>query len=274
VPSVLITGAGRGIGRATAERMAGAGWDVYAGVRRLEDAPGGDRITAVALDVTDAGQIAALDGVLPARLDAVINNAGIVVSGPVEALSPDDLRRQLDVNVTAQVAVTQAVLPRLRESRGRVLFISSVSGRVSAPLMGAYTASKFALEAIADSMRIELRPWGIHVVLIEPGSIDTDLWRLAQDTASEAEQGMSPEHRSLYAKHLSGMRKAITRIQKQTSPVEKVTGAIEQALTVDRPRARYVVGPDARAQIAAAAALPTRAMDSVIARATGMPRSV
>jgi NAD(P)-dependent dehydrogenase (short-subunit alcohol dehydrogenase family) len=273
VPSVLITGAGRGIGRAAVLRMADAGWDVYAGVRRAEDAPEGDRVTPVVLDVTDAEQLAALDGALPERLDAVVNNAGVVVSGPVEGLDLDDLRRQLDVNVTAQVAVTQAVLPRLRESRGRVLFVSSVSGRVASPLTGAYNASKFAIEGIADALRMELRPWGIAVVLIEPGSVDTDLWRNAQDTASEAEAAMRPEHRELYAEHLAGMRKAITRIQKQAGPVDKVAGAIEQALTADRPRARYLVGPDARVQVAMRAALPTRGLDAVISKATGQPRS-
>jgi NAD(P)-dependent dehydrogenase (short-subunit alcohol dehydrogenase family) len=272
VPSVLITGAGRGIGRAAAQRMAGAGWDVYAGVRRAEDAPGGANITPVVLDVTDAEQIAALDGALPERLDAVVNNAGIVVPGPVEGLHLDDLRRQLDVNVTGQVAVTQAVLPRLRASKGRVVFISSVSGRVASPLTGAYNASKFAIEGIADSLRMELRPWGIAVVLVEPGSIDTDLWRLAQDTASDAEAAMAPHHRELYSRHLGGMRKAIARIQRQAGPVERVTAAIERALTAGRPKARYLVGPDAKVQVALRAALPARALDTVVGLATGMPR--
>jgi len=270
VPSVLITGAGRGIGRAAALRMAGAGWDVYAGVRRAEDAPTG---TPVVLDVTDAGQIAALGEALPERLDAVVNNAGIVSPGPVEALPLDDLRRQLEVNVTGQVAVTQSVLPRLRASRGRVLFVSSVSGRVAAPLMGAYNASKFAIEGLADALRLELKPWGIAVVLIEPGSVDTDLWRNAPESADEAESAMRPEHRELYAEHLNGMRKMIPRIQKQAGPAESVAKAIEQALTADKPRARYVVGRDARAQLALQAALPTRAVDAVVAKATGVPKS-
>jgi NAD(P)-dependent dehydrogenase (short-subunit alcohol dehydrogenase family) len=253
--------------------MAEAGWDVYAGVRRLEDAPEGSRVTGVVLDVTDSSQVAALDEALPARLDAVVNNAGVATPGPVEGLPLEDLRRQLDVNVTGQVAVTQAVLPRLRESRGRVLFVSSVSGRVASPLMGAYNASKFAVEGIADALRIELRPWGIAVVLIEPGSIDTDLWRNAMDSADEAEAAMRPEHRELYAPHLSGMRKMIPRIQKQAGPVESVTKAIEDALTADRPKARYVVGRDARAQLALSAALPTRVVDAVVGKATGIPKS-
>lgn len=136
MPSVLVTGAARGIGRAIALRLAAGGWDVVAGVRRELDrealtAAGGDRISPVLLDVTEADQVAALSSVLPARLDAVVNNAGIVVGGPVEAVAVDELRRQLDVNVVGQVAVAQAVLPRLRASRGRVVFVSSLSGRVA-----------------------------------------------------------------------------------------------------------------------------------------------
>jgi NAD(P)-dependent dehydrogenase (short-subunit alcohol dehydrogenase family) len=251
--------------------MAGAGWDVFAGVRKAEDAPAGERITPVVLDVTDSAQVAALADALPARLDGVVNNAGVVKPGPVEGLPLDDLRQQLDVNVTGQVAVTQAVLPRLRESGGRVVFVSSVSGRVASPLMGAYNASKFAIEGIADALRMELRPWGVPVVLIEPGSIDTDLWRNAQETASEAADAMRPEHRDLYADHLSGMRKAIARIQKQASPVDKVAEAIEKALTADRPKARYLVGTDAKMQVALRAALPTRALDAAMGKATGQP---
>ena len=272
MPSVLITGAGRGIGRAAVLRMAAAGWDVYAGVRRAEDAPSGERLTPVVLDVTDASQIAALGDALPDRLDALVNNAGIVVPGPVEALPLDGLRQQLEVNVTGQVAVTQALMPKLRAAQGRVVFVSSVSGRVAAPLMGAYNASKFAVEGLADAMRVEVRPWGVDVILIEPGSIDTDLWRNAQDSATEAEEAMAPEHRSLYAKHLSGMRKAVARIQKQTAPVEKVAEAVEKALTAGRPRPRYLVGADARAQVALRAALPTRALDSALTKMMGLPR--
>jgi len=227
-------------------------------------------VRPVVLDVTDAAQVAALPDTLGERLDAVVNNAGIVVSGPLEAVGVDDLRRQLDVNVVGQVAVTQAVLPLLREATGRVLFVGSVSGRIASPFMGAYNASKFALEGIADAMRMELRRWGIRVVLVEPGSIDTDLWRGALDTADEVEARMAPEHLDLYRTQIKAMRKTVGRIQKRTSPPEKVADTVEIALTTARPKARYVVGADARVQIALRTALPTRVVDAAVARiATG-----
>lgn len=277
MPSVLLTGASRGIGQATALKLAASGWEVLAGVRRPEDgealvaaSPAG-RITPLVLDVTDAAQIEALEETLPARVDALVNNAGIVVPGPVEGLTTEDLRRQLEVNVVGQVAVTQALLPRLRASRGRVVFVSSISGRVSSPMMGAYSASKFALEGLADALRMELRRWDIRVVLIEPGAIDTDLWRLAPDTAQETEAALAPELRELYAEHLAGIKKTIPRVAKQASPADRVADAVERALSAQRPRARYLVGTDAYVQSLIGSALPTRAADAAISLFTGMP---
>ena len=278
--SVLVTGAARGIGRAAALRLATLGWEVYAGVRTPADgedlatAASQGRVTPVLLDVTDAAQLAALDGVLGERLDAVINNAGIGVSSPVEGVRLDELRRQFEVNAVGPVAVTQAVLPRLRASGGRVIFISSVSGRVSSPLMGAYSASKYALEALADSLRIELRPWGVNVTLIEPGAIDTDLWRNALEMVDATEAQLSDELRALYRTHFAGARATVSRIQKQTAPIEKVIDAIEKALTSPKPRARYVVGTDARIQLAMQGVLPTSAMDAAVAKLSGTPGSL
>jgi NAD(P)-dependent dehydrogenase (short-subunit alcohol dehydrogenase family) len=276
VPSVLITGASRGIGRATALRLSGAGWDVYATVRRPEDgeslaAEAGGAIHTLQLDVTSDEQIAALEAALPERLDALVNNAGIVVSGPLETLSADELREQFEVNVVAVVALTNLVLPRLRASRGRVVFVSSLSGMVSTPMTGAYNASKFALEAIADAWRLELRRWGVKVILVEPAMTDTDLWRKAPEVLEQGEAGLSAEHRELYADHMAGMRKAIPRIQKMAKPVETVTAAIERALTDKRPRARYLVGADVKVQAALAPLTPTRVKDSAFGRLTGMP---
>jgi NAD(P)-dependent dehydrogenase (short-subunit alcohol dehydrogenase family) len=276
--SVLVTGAARGIGRATVLRLAGAGWDVFAGVRRASDgealaqAARGGAVTPVALDITDADQVAALDGALPARLDAVVNNAGIAVGGPVEGVPLDELRRQLEVNLIGQVAVTQAVMQRLRESRGRAVFVSSLSGRVATPMTGPYNASKFALEGLVDALRMEVRPWGVRVVLVEPAQTDTDMWREADSSLDESVAALAPRHRELYSKHIEGWRKSIPRSQKMASSVEGVAEAIVRALTASRPRARYVVGLGPRVQGAMASVTPTGAMDAVLRAATGVPR--
>jgi len=269
MPSVLVTGASRGIGRSIATHLADSGWNVVAGVRSEEDAAkvvadNPKRISSVILDVTDAEQIAALDGSLPERLDAVVNNAGIVVVGPLETTRPDQFRRQLDVNVTGQLAVTQAVLPRLRKSQGRVVFISSLNGRVSMPLVGAYCASKFALEAAADALRIELAPWRIPVVVVQPGQTDSDMWRTADAVVEQTEATMTPEHRDLYAKHIVGMKKFVPRFQRLAVPVDHVAAVVEKSLNARKPRARYVVGFGPGLQTMALAGLPSAARDRVL----------
>jgi NAD(P)-dependent dehydrogenase (short-subunit alcohol dehydrogenase family) len=277
VPSVLISGASRGIGRATALRLARSGWTVYATVRQAADGEelvseaAGHQVVPLQLDVTKDADIAALDEALPEHLDAVVNNAGIVVSGPLETLSADDLREQFEVNVVGAVALTNLVLPRLRQARGRIVFVSSLSGLVSTPMTGAYNASKFAIEAIADAWRLELRPWGVKVVLVEPAMTDTDLWRNAPETLEADASELSAEHRDLYGKHLDGMRKVIPRIQKLAKPVDTVTATIERALTATRPKARYPVGVDVRVQAALSGVTPTRMMDALNGRLTGMP---
>jgi NAD(P)-dependent dehydrogenase (short-subunit alcohol dehydrogenase family) len=277
MPAVLLTGASRGIGRATTLRLARAGWTVYATVRSAAD---GEELAAEAagagvhplqLEVTSDEQIAALDAALPERLDAIVNNAGIVVSGPLETLSAADLREQFDVNVVGAVALTNLVLPRLRASHGRIVFVSSLSGVISTPMTGAYNASKFALEAIADAWRLELQRWGIKVILVEPAMTDTDLWRKAPETLEAEAVEMSDEHRELYAEHLDGMRKTVPRMQKMAKPVDTVAAAIEKALTAARPRARYPVGADVRVQAALSGVTPDRVKDAAFARLTGTP---
>jgi NAD(P)-dependent dehydrogenase (short-subunit alcohol dehydrogenase family) len=278
MPAVLITGASRGIGRATTLHLADLGWDVYAGVRSQVDgdelaASAPEHITPVELDVTNRMHIAALDATLPPRLDAVVNNAGIVLGGALETVPIDELRRQLEVNVVAQVAVTQAVLPRIRQARGRVVFISSISGMVASPMLGAYAASKFALEAVGDALRMELRPWGISVAIIEPGQIDTDVWRNAPETLEAAVRAMSEQHRTLYSNHIAGTRKAVPRAQKLASPVGGVAKAIEKALTDPRPKARYVAGRGARTSAVIGRFAPRPVRDAVVGMTSGVPRS-
>lgn len=249
---------------------------MIAGVRRSEDAEAlagasPAPIKTVLLDITSEEQIATLDAALPERLDAVVNNAGVAVSGPLEAISPAELSRQLEINVVGQTAVTQAVLSRIRASRGRIVFVSSLSGRVATPLFGAYNASKFALEGLADALRMELAPWGIRVILVEPAQTDTDLWRQADAVFDETVASLSPEQRELYADHLDGFRKALPRAQRMAAPVEGVAATIEKALTQRRPRARYVVGTSAQAQAFLARLTPTPVLDKMLSAATGVP---
>lgn len=279
MPSVLVTGAARGIGRAIAEHLAAAGWDVIAGVRTEADAAAvvaldPQRISAVILDVTDAGQVEALSAALPARLDAVVNNAGIVVAGPIETLTSADWRKQLEVNVVGQFAVTAAVLPKLRESGGRVVFISSVNGQLSAPMVGAYAASKFALEAGAEALRMELRPWGIPVVVVEPAQTDTDMWRKADDMVAELEAATSPAHHGLYDKHIAGMKKMVPLSQKMAVDPAKVVAVVQEALTARRPRARYIVGFGPKLQAALLTNLPASVRGFLLAKVFGVPRRV
>ena len=276
MPSVLVTGASRGIGRAIVEHLASSGWDVIAGVRSEQDAAAitavaPQRVSAVILDVTDADDIAKLSASLPDRLDALVNNAGIVVAGPVEAVTADEWRKQLEINVIGQFAVTRAVLPLLRRARGRIVFISSVNGRISMPMLGPYCASKFALEAGADALRLELRAWGIPVVLVEPAQTDTDMWRTADDMVLQTEAAMSPEHRMLYARHIVGMKKFVPTARKMAVPTDKVVGVVDEALTARRPRARYVVGLLPKLQTAIVTNLPAPLRDRMLALAARVP---
>jgi NAD(P)-dependent dehydrogenase (short-subunit alcohol dehydrogenase family) len=271
MPSVLVTGAGRGIGLAITEHMSERGWDVYATARSDAALHSLDRLPnvhAIPLDITDRSAIAALPDRLPAALNGVVNNAGIIVNGPVEALSLDDLTRQLDVNVISQIAVTQAVLPKIRAARGRVVFMSSVSGLITTPGTGAYNASKYAIESLADALRMELRPWRIPVSLIEPGPIRTDMWGDVLNDYDMMTKGLSEQHRELYASHLAGSRKLLGRMQKLAADPKRVTKAVDHALTSRRPKRRYLLDITSRAQKAIWAISPTAVTDTILATAT------
>ena len=202
--SVLVTGASTGIGRACAERLDGAGWRVFAGVRKQPDADslreaGSERLVPLILDVTDAGQIAAAAERIggetgEAGLDGLVNNAGIAIGGPLETLPIDDFRRQIEVNLTAHVAVTQAMLPAIRRARGRIVFITSIGGLMAVPMFGAYHAAKFGLEAVGDVFRQELRQWGISVSIVEPGSIATPIWERGQEEVDAIAERVGDGH--------------------------------------------------------------------------------
>ena len=274
MPTALVTGARRGIGRAICRRLAGAGWTVFAGVRDLADwenlASSDDHVIPVGLDISDRERIDALADVLPDRLDALVNNAAVAALGPIEALTIADLRRQFDVNVVGTVAVTQAVLPRLRTAAGRIIFVSSVGSRSVVPMEGAYCASKCAVEGIADALRVELRPWSIPVSIVEPGPTDTETWREVDTMIDGMDARMSPHHRDLYARHVAGLRQNIARFGSAVAPPDAVARAVEHALAARRPRARYVVGGPARMMVAMHALLPTRTGDAIGARIAGL----
>jgi len=278
VRSVLVTGASTGIGRATALRLDGAGWRVFAGVRKQEDAEAlraacSDRLTPLMLDVTDAEQIAAaaerVGTEAAGGLDGLVNNAGVAVPSPLETIPIDDFRHQIEVNLTGQVAVTQALLPHIRTARGRVVFISSIGGRIAFPLTGAYHAAKFGIEAVGDVFRQELRPWGIAVSIIEPGSIDTPIWERGEQSADEIGE-RTPDREALYGKAVAKYRKVVRSTAERGIHPEQVAKAIEHALNASRPRTRYLVGIDAKVQARVRPLIPTPAFDRIVARVMGL----
>jgi NAD(P)-dependent dehydrogenase (short-subunit alcohol dehydrogenase family) len=271
--TVLVTGASSGIGEATALHLNEVGFDAVAAVRKDEDAErlAVSGLRTVRLDVSDTGQIAAacdeLDG---APLAGLVNNAGIAVAAPLEFLPLDQLRRQLEVNLIGQLAVTQAFLPALRAGRGRIVNVSSIGGRVALPLVGAYNASKFALEAVSDSLRREVRSQGVDVIVIEPGGVKTPIWRKGDELATELTADMPPEAERLYGRLIEALRRHTTKIATETGiEPREVAEAIGRAMTAKRPRARYLVGRDAKTREAAARVLPDRVMDRMIGRAMG-----
>lgn len=278
--SVLVTGASTGIGRATALWLDSRGWRVFAGVRKEADAESlreaaSDRLVPTILDVTDPTQIAAAaDGIAAevgaAGLDGLVNNAGIAVPGPLETLPIDDFKRQIDVNLTAHVAVTQAMLPAIRTARGRIVFITSIGGLMAFPMFGAYHAAKFGLEAVGDVFRQELRPWGIRVSIVEPGSIATPIWERGDAEVDAIAERAGDAHADLYSEASASFREVARKTGERGIPPEKVAARIERALCARRPRTRYLVGADARGQAFASRVLPDRLLDWIVARVTGM----
>ncbi len=273
--SVLVTGASTGIGRATALRLDASGWRVFAGVRREADAASlragaSPRLVPVTLDVTEPEQIAAVAAQVEAEseggLDGLVNNAGVAIPGPLETIPLEDFRHQLEVNLVGYVAMTQALLPQIRRAEGRVIFVSSIGGRVAFPFAGAYHAAKYGTEAIGDVFRQELRPWGLRVSIIEPGSIDTPIWGRGQDKATEIE-AKSPQTNQLYGAAIEKFRKVIDDTAERGIPPEKVAKAITHALESSRPRARYLVGLDAKVQARIKPFIPTSVFDWVVAHA-------
>src|SRR4051795_830646 len=230
--AVVVTGASTGIGRATALYLDKKGYRVFAGVRKEADAKSlaeeaSDNLTPTTIDVTDDGSIkAAKDEVQSAvgedGLVGLVNNAGVGDGGPVETIDLDVLRNVLEVNLVGQVAVTQAFLPLIREAPGTIVFIASIGGRVASPFMSPYNTSKFAIEALGESLRHELRPWEIDVVVVEPGSIDTEIWSKGKDQLSERLEEMPEDARRLYGQQISRFGEVLNEIASRGIPAEEV----------------------------------------------------
>ena len=246
-----MTGASSGIGRATAERLAKAGYDVIPGLRRPDALP--DPVKEpVTVDLADASTIGpATQQVLDrsnGQLVGVVNNAGYTVSGPCEALDVNDWREQFEVNLFGHIAITRALLPALLANKGRIVNVGSIGGRMSSPFIAPYNSSKFAVRAWTDAMRMELAPHGVHVSLIEPGSIDTPLWQKGNELADEQLAKLTTEQQQRYAQQIAGARKAADFAASHGIPPEKCAKVIEHALTARNPKGRYLVGNDARMQ--------------------------
>jgi NAD(P)-dependent dehydrogenase (short-subunit alcohol dehydrogenase family) len=240
---------------------------VFGGVRREEDATAlrGQGIEPVVLDVRDPEQIAAAADAIGPELDGLVDNAGIAVAAPLELVPLEELRRQLEVNVVGQVAVLQAVLPALRRARGRVVLMGSIGGRSALPFLGPYAASKHALEAFADVLRVELAPWGIAVSIVEPASVKTAIWTKGAEHAEAMQDAVGSEGGALYAERIQRFRQVALKRGPGIDP-DVVARAVEHALTASRPKARYVVGRDAHIR-AWIERLPTRLRDRVLAKA-------
>jgi NAD(P)-dependent dehydrogenase (short-subunit alcohol dehydrogenase family) len=280
--TVVVTGASTGIGAACALDCAGRGMTVFAGVRdpragEALAAKGGPSLIPITLDVTDELSIARSVEVVQrvvgdAGLGGLVNNAGIAIGSPLEVIALSQLRKQLEVNVIGQIAVTQAFLPLLRRGRGRIVNMGSIAGRGTIPLLGPYSASKFALEALTDALRMELQPWGIQVSIIEPGAIATAIWGKSAREAESLEALASEEAKALYGEAVIRIREVIAQAAQRAIPTDAVVRAVHHALMATYPRTRYLVGTDAKLRAWMVKWLPDRIQDRLLAWALKYPR--
>lgn len=275
--AVLLTGAAGGIGVVATRRLDEMGFQVFAGVRKAADGEKlrrdiSPRVAPILLDITDANSlITAVEEITrkvgKAGLAGLINNAGLIVEGPVELVPLTEVRRQFEVNVIGQIAVTQAFLPLLRQARGRIINISAPTGQVALPYLGILSASKAAFESMTDALRSELRPWGIATSIIEPAALRTDIFQKSAASARQVRQQLPGELLKLYAPALSAVSKALAN-QSLDDP-NVVATAIIHALTSRNPRTRYPAGRGTR-MISLLRILPDRTRDSLILRMFGL----
>jgi NAD(P)-dependent dehydrogenase (short-subunit alcohol dehydrogenase family) len=269
--NIVITGTSTGIGEACALRLDALGYRVFAGVRKLADGEAlkkkcSERLSPLILDVTDEESIgAALRTVGDIPLTGLVNNAGIVIAGPVELVPIAMWRKQFEVNVIGQVAVTQAFLPMLRAGKGRIVNMGSVAGRSAVPFSGPYCASKFALVGLTNSLRMELKQFGISVSIVEPGAVKTPIWEKTSASVNDYLNAAPPRLLDLYRSALGKLKVVAEYAGKHGIASEEVAKAVAHALTSAKPKTRYVVGRDAKIRMRLIQ-LPDRFVDSLILR--------
>lgn len=279
---VVITGASTGIGAACALMCVAQGMTVFAGVRTDEAGEalrqrGGERLIPIRLDVTDSESIRQAERVVRETVgltgvNGLVNNAGIAVGSPLEVIPIEALRRQLEVNVIGQILVTQAFLPLLRLARGRIVNMGSIAGRGTIPVMGPYSASKHALEALTDALRLELQPWGLHVSIVEPGAIATPIWEKSTETGNEIAAAAGPAAVALYADLVSRVKDRIAQAANRAIPPDVVAQTVLHALTAAKPKTRYLVGSDAKVRAVMLRWFPDRVQDWILTKVLALPK--
>lgn len=274
---VVVTGAASGIGRATAQRLAADGFHVLAGVRRTEDAAklSGQNIEAVIVDITDAAAVSALAERVAhdprsRPLRAVVNNAGIAVNAPVEAAPLAEWRRMFEVGVIGHVAVIQALTPALLASRGRVINIGSLAGKVAMPGFGPYSAAKFAMEAVNDALRQEMKPFGIDVVIITPGAVSTGMTEKGIATIDRLATLMTSDQHVRHDRLVDAVKEQAEAFARDGVRPERAAAVVSRAVRARKPRTRYTVGPDAAVLTRLVRFIPARLLDLILRRQMGL----
>jgi NAD(P)-dependent dehydrogenase (short-subunit alcohol dehydrogenase family) len=280
--NAVISGASTGIGRAIALHLDGLGFRVFAGVRRDEDGESlreaaSPRLVPLQLDVTDESRVAAAAKTVEAAvgtegIQGLVNNAGVGGGGIGEFIELDALRRLFEVNVFGVAAMTRDFLPLVRLGGGRIVHIGSNGGYSTSPFIAPYSATKHAIEALADGLRRELRPWGIEVALIEPGSVATPIWQKGREEIARLRSSLPDRGQQLYQPMIEAFAGYLDQAETRGVPPERVAEAVAHALTAARPRTRYRVGPDARITWWLAKLLPDRVMDALLTRLLRLPR--
>lgn len=278
--SVVITGSSSGIGRACALMLDRNGFRVFAGVRKEADGEAlrglaSASLTPVHIDVTDSASIDAMaklvaDDVGEAGLAGLVNNAGTTLPCPIEYLSLDGFRHQLEVNLVGPLAVTQALLPLLRKGQGRIVNVTSGAGKAGVPLMAPYVAAKHGLEGLSDVMRLELRPLGVHVAVIEPGFVSTAMRGKLERDVDETIRALPDPGRAQYGRQLTALARSIGTHAAQGSQPDVIAEAVLDALTSTKPRTRYPAGAGAKRMLLMRRLLPDRAFDRVMLRMSGV----